>query len=648
MLLAEAGRARGRRRLGGAAPRRRPPARPAALARRAARRRSAGRLRRFARLVAGERLRAERLPGRAAARARDRGDGLRPRDPRPLGRRPAAGEPAQADAAGARVRARRGPRPARLPRLRRAAGPGRGARGRGGARVRGARRRAAHDDPPREGAGVPGRLRGRPRPHGRGRPRAAADRAPTARGLKLATLAGGDPVPALGWEAIAEELAVAESAEERRLLYVAATRAEERLILSGGVDTARWPAPRPGRAAARLARAGAAGRPRRGARPTRGPRGRRSDAAVPGARAPPPPDPPAWPARGRAGRHGRRAAARAVVARLVTAATLPPAAAAPAPRDRTTAPGTALPAEPKVIPSGGRPQPSQRGCRTRRCRTTRAARYRFYLGPRARPAARRGAAARPRRAARARSPRRSRPAIRGSLVHALLEELDFARPGAARRATAVRALAAAFGLELAPRPGGGRPRPGRGVRRLAAVRAARRRPRRPARGRLRLRARARRRRAARPRASSTCSPARPTARRSSSTTRPTGSTSEDTPAALIERAYAIQRKVYALAALQEGAERVEVAYALTERPGEPVSATFTRRTSPRWPTRCAARRPACSPRRGRSPSTRTASCAASAPAARTLCSWPETMTLRPPEEAYAASAGTLAGSGGPS
>ena len=39
----------------------------------------------------------------------------------------------------------------------------RGARGRGGARVRGARRRAADDDPPRQGARVPGRLRRRPR-----------------------------------------------------------------------------------------------------------------------------------------------------------------------------------------------------------------------------------------------------------------------------------------------------------------------------------------------------------------------------------------------------------------------------------------------------------------------------------------------------
>ena len=35
------------------------------------------------------------------------------------------------------------------------------------------------------------------------------------------------------------------------------------------------------------------------------------------------------------------------------------------------------------------------------------------------------------------------------------------------------------------------------------------------------------------------------------------------------------------------------------------------------------------------------------PGRASLCSWPERMTLRPPEEAYE-SAGTLAGSGGPS
>ena len=62
---------------------------------------------------------------------------LRPRDPRPRGRGAAAREPAQADAPGARLRALRGPRPARVPRLRGHPGPRRGARGRGRAGVRG-------------------------------------------------------------------------------------------------------------------------------------------------------------------------------------------------------------------------------------------------------------------------------------------------------------------------------------------------------------------------------------------------------------------------------------------------------------------------------------------------------------------------------
>ena len=132
-----------------------------------------GRVRRVLR----RRARARRAaPGRGAARAGARGDRLRPRRARPRRRRAAARQPAQADAAGARVRARRGARPARLPRLRRDARPRRRPRGRGAAGVRGPRRRAADDDPPRQGARVPGRVRGRPRPPGRRPDRAAAAR----------------------------------------------------------------------------------------------------------------------------------------------------------------------------------------------------------------------------------------------------------------------------------------------------------------------------------------------------------------------------------------------------------------------------------------------------------------------------------------
>jgi RecB family exonuclease len=120
------------------------------------------------------------------------------------------------------------------------------------------------------------------------------------------------------------------------------------------------------------------------------------------------------------------------------------------------------------------------------------------------------------------------------------------------------------------------------------------------------------------------------------------------PQALVERAYATQRMVYALAALDDGAERVEVAYALLERPAEPVSATFTQADAPalagalldlaagalgdRWPVAERPHRELCGECPGRA----------------SLCSWPEGMTLRPAAEAYEDSARTLAGSGGPS
>jgi hypothetical protein len=102
--------------------------------------------------------------------------------------------------------------------------------------------------------------------------------------------------------------------------------------------------------------------------------------------------------------------------------------------------------------------------------------------------------------------------------------------------------------------------------------------------------------------------------------------------------------VYALAALQDGAARVEVAYALLERPDAPVCATFEPADAPAladalldlaggvlaedWPVAEHPHRELCGDCPGR----------------RTLCSWPESTTLRPYED----SAGTLAGSGGPS
>ena len=52
-------------------------------------------------------------------------------------------------------------------------------------------------------------------------------------GLRLARPGTGRPVPALDYAALGEERQLAEKAEERRIFYVAMTRARERLILSG-------------------------------------------------------------------------------------------------------------------------------------------------------------------------------------------------------------------------------------------------------------------------------------------------------------------------------------------------------------------------------------------------------------------------------
>ena len=88
------------------------------------------------------------------------------------------------------------------------------------------------------------------------------------------------------------------------------------------------------------------------------------------------------------------------------------------------------------------------------------------------------------------------------------------------------------------------------------------------------------------------------------------------PAEIVERDYATQRVVYALAALRDGAPRVEVAYCFLERPGRAGHARVHggRRAralrAPRRPRRAACSRPAT-----RSPTPRTATCAATARAA---------------------------------
>ncbi len=65
-------------------------------------------------------------------------------------------------------------------------------------------------------------------------------------GLMLMRLDGEKARPALDYERLAEERRQAESEEEDRILYVAMTRARERLLLSGAVDFEKWPEQRQG------------------------------------------------------------------------------------------------------------------------------------------------------------------------------------------------------------------------------------------------------------------------------------------------------------------------------------------------------------------------------------------------------------------
>jgi ATP-dependent exoDNAse (exonuclease V) beta subunit len=60
-------------------------------------------------------------------------------------------------------------------------------------------------------------------------------------GLRLARLDGSGGTPSLAWDELSEERKQAQAEEEDRILYVAMTRARERLLLSGAVDLERWP-----------------------------------------------------------------------------------------------------------------------------------------------------------------------------------------------------------------------------------------------------------------------------------------------------------------------------------------------------------------------------------------------------------------------
>lgn len=65
-------------------------------------------------------------------------------------------------------------------------------------------------------------------------------------GVRLVGLSDPEPQPALDYSELVSERRQAQAEEEDRIVYVAMTRARERLLLSGAVDFASWPRERPG------------------------------------------------------------------------------------------------------------------------------------------------------------------------------------------------------------------------------------------------------------------------------------------------------------------------------------------------------------------------------------------------------------------
>ena len=100
-----------------------------------------------------------------------------------------------------------------------------------------------------------------------------------------------------------------------------------------------------------------------------------------------------------------------------------------------------------------------------------------------------------------------------------------------------------------------------------------------------------------------------------------------TPEALCEERYAGQRTVYALAALRSGAARVEVAYSFLERPSEIVSALFTAADAPALERRLDEMAAGLVAGRFEPTATPGRDLCSTCPGRAALCSWPEEMTL---------------------
>ena len=422
-------------------------------------------------------------------------------------------------------------------------------------------------------------------------------------GLRLAPLGGGDTIPTTAWERFAAQEIAADAEEERRLFYVAMTRARELLILSGGTDVAKWPAPRPG-----------------------GPPIDWIARAVAGGEIHPATLERAW--------DGRLARVHVRISTPETlGAVLPEAALEPRPRARAAS-TTALPAKPVYVPAGpvrARPVP-QRLSYSQLADYAKCG-YRYYLRrvlrlpdvppppPEVEPEVTPGIDAR----------------TRGSIVHQALENLDFAHPQPPDEVT-TRALGDDMGVTLtdaevveiqdfvrafADSPLCARLTTARRVTREAAFAFA-----------------------LEPDGSGPLVSgfvdvlaAEPDGTHLVVDYKTDRIPEDATPAEYIARGYETQRLVYALATLRAGAPRVDVAYCLLERPDEPVTTSYVAGDAPELANALQqlARgviehefAPTATPHR---------ELCGDCPGRAALCSHPQSLTLRPPPAPWPGSTG---------
>jgi ATP-dependent helicase/nuclease subunit A len=385
-------------------------------------------------------------------------------------------------------------------------------------------------------------------------------------GISLAQLGGGS-VASTRLKDIRERQKLADEEEEKRVFYVAATRAEQRLILSGGTDLEKLDEEKPLEEPMRWIWRALA--PEIGGIETTAVVEHVVDGSIAGA------DGPTTPAGASGPSASRLVAVRCTVLRPDTVdAVLPAADRAPRPPeeppaglDALDAPALAAVPPPTALPIS---RFSYSGLqRHRECG------YRFYL-ERSLRLPRPEAVPEPPGAEPVEEIDALSPTVRGSIAHSLLEEIDFADPVvpspdevaamidayretvrehevddliqlvAAFAGSQLRGRIAAarpvrtelpFAFSLSPETAAGRSLLVNGIVDVHAVEPD---------GTVLI------------------------ADYKSNRLDP-----DQTPASVVESDYAIQRTVYALAALHTGAPRTAIAYLFLERPDDPVIATYT-------------------------------------------------------------------------